>query len=257
MTPRDQYQRRTPMNNNYDPRMNYPPEQYQRTPSDMQRMTPRDQYQRRTPLNNNYDPRMEYPPEQYQRRTPSNMQRMTPQQEYQRGTPNDPRDQYDYQNNVQNQMRMSPKQQYQYENGNPEMDPRLNYRRSPTYNPQRNPNGTPYNQRPTPNNNYNMRNSPYNDNYPMRTPQPQYNQNKAQMEYNNEYNMRGSRTPFIDYKTGQNVYSKRGFTPGQNQYNDIPNRPPSRPFGDISFKGQQNGGDNYQRYNNPNQNNYY
>ena len=67
--------------------------------------------------------------------------------------------------------------------------------------------------------------------------------------YNNEYNMRGSRTPFVDYRTGQNVYNKRGFTPGQNQYSDIPNRPPSRPFGDISFKGQQNGGDNYQRNN--------
>ena len=160
--------------------------------------------------------------------------------------PPDPRDQY----SPQNQNRMSPKQPYPYENGNPEYDPRMNYRRSPTSPPYYN----------------NMRNSPYdgnNNNYPMRTPQPQYNQNKAQMreQYdNNEYNMRGSRTPFVDYKTGQNVYSKRGFTPGQNQYNqynDIPNRPPSRPFGDISFKGQQNGGDNYQRYNNPNQNNYY
>ena len=222
----------------------------------MQRMTPREQYQRRTPMNNNYnnnnnnyDPRMEYPPEEYQRRTPSNMQRMTPQQEYQRGMSNDPRDQYEYQNNIQNQnqnqMRMSPKQYNQYENGNPEMDPRLNYNRSPPYNAQRNPN-SPYN------NNYNMRNSPYNDNYPMRTPQPHYNQNR---DY--DYNMRGSRTPFIDYKTGQNVYSKRGFTPGQNQYNEIPNRPPSRPFGDISFKGQQNGGENYQRYNQQNQNNYY
>ena len=103
-------------------------------------------------------------------------------------------------------------------------------------------------------------NQPPNNNYPMRTPQPQYNQNKAQIQaqYDNyEYNMKGSRTPFVDYKTGQNVYSKRGFTPGQNQYNDIPNRPPSRPFGDISFKGQQNGGDNYQRYNYSNQNNYY
>ena len=137
---------------------------------------------------------------------------------------------------------MTPKQQqYQYENGNPEYDQRLNYRRNPTYN-----------QRMTPNN-YNYRQTP-NNNYPMRTPQPQYNQNKAQIQpkYDNyDYNMRGARTPFIDYRTGQNVYSKRGFTPGQNMYNDIPNRPPSRPFGDISFKGQQNGGDNYQR------NNYY
>ena len=59
--------------------------------------------------------------------------------------------------------------------------------------------------------------------------------------YNN--NLKGSRTPFIDYRTGQNIYNQRGFTPGQNQYNDIPNRPPSRPFGDISFKGQNNGQD--------------
>ena len=231
-------------------------------------------------MNNNYDPRMEYPPEEYQRNTPNNMQRMTPQQEYQRGNPNiDQREQYEqyeYQNNRQNQIRMTPKQQYQYENGNPEYDPRLNYRRTPSYNDQRmtpqqrGPNGTPYNQnsynRQTPNNYNNNRNSPYqnrqspNNNYPMRTPQPQYNQNKAQIQaqYDNyEYNMKGSRTPFVDYKTGQSVYSKRGFTPGQNQYNDIPNRPPSRPFGDISFKGQQNGGDNYQRYNYSNQNNYY
>ena len=156
MTPRDQYQRRTPMNNNPQ-MMDYPPEEYQRnSPNNMQRMTPRDQYQRRTPMNNNYDPRMEYPPEEYQRNTPNNMQRMTPQQEYQRGNPNiDQREQYEqyeYQNNRQNQIRMTPKQQYQYENGNPEYDPRLNYRRTPSYNDQRmtpqqrGPNGTPYNQ---------------------------------------------------------------------------------------------------------------
>ena len=95
-------------------------------------------------------------------------------------------------------------QQYQYENGNPEYDQRLNYKRSPTYN-----------RRMTPNN-YNYRQT-NNNNYPMRTPQPQYNQNKAQIQvhYDNyDYNMRGSRTPFIDYRTGQNVYCKRGFTPG-------------------------------------------
>ena len=162
---------------------------------------------------------------------------------------------------------MTPKQQqYQYENGNMDYDPRLDYRRTPQQN---NQNKTPYNNnsynRQTPNNNYNNRNSPYQGrptpNNSMRTPQPQYNQNKAQIQAqydNNEYNMRGSRTPFVDYRTGQNVYNKRGFTPGQNQYSDIPNRPPSRPFGDISFKGQQNGGDNYQRYNySNNQNNYY
>ena len=90
-----------------------------------------------------------------------------------------------------------------------------------------------------------------NNNYPLRTPQPQYNQN--------DYNLKGSRTPFVDSRTGQNVYNKRGFTPNNQQYNEIPNRPPSRPFGDISFKGQQNGGDNYNRYNyaNQNQNKYY
>ena len=221
--------RMTPQNMNNANNINDNNNQYQRnTPNNQQRITPQ---------------------QQYQRNTPNNQQRMTPQQEYQRGMSNDPRDQYEYQNNIQNQnqnqMRMSPKQYNQYENGNPEMDPRLNYNRSPPYNAQRNPN-SPYN------NNYNMRNSPYNDNYPMRTPQPHYNQNR---DY--DYNMRGSRTPFIDYKTGQNVYSKRGFTPGQNHYNEIPNRPPSRPFGDISFKGQQNGGENYQRYNQQNQNNYY
>ena len=43
-------------------------------------------------MNNNYNPRIEYPPEEYQRNTPNNLQRMTPQQEYQRGNPNfDPR----------------------------------------------------------------------------------------------------------------------------------------------------------------------
>ena len=77
--------------------------------------------------------------------------------------------------------------------------------------------------------------------------------------YNN--NLKGSRTPFIDYKTGQNVYNPRGFTPGQNQYNDIPNRPPSRPFGEISFKGQNGnenlGGRGYSRQNYSNSDNYY
>ena len=46
-------------------------------------MTPRDQYQRRTPMNNNYDPRMDYPQKEYQRNSPNNIKKMTPQQEYQ------------------------------------------------------------------------------------------------------------------------------------------------------------------------------
>ena len=84
------------------------------------------------------------------------------------------------------------------------------------------------------------------------------------MEYDN--NLKGSRTPFIDYRTGENVYNQRGgFTPSQNKnnYGEIPSRPPSRPFGDISFKGQNNnnnnmvGGRNYPNGNYSNSNNYY
>ena len=144
---------------------------------------------------------------------------------------------------------------------------------SPNQQYQDNGNGTPYNGQ-TPNN-YNNRNpnqqynqgrqSPsMNNNYPLKTPQPQYNQSRGPMpnqmdNYNN--NLKGSRTPFMDYRTGQNIYNQRGFTPGHNQYNDIPNRPPSRPFGDISFKGQNNNGDlgerGYSRHNYSNPNNYY
>ena len=46
-------------------------------------MTPRDQYQRRTPMNNNYDPRMDYHQKEYQRNSPNNIKIMTLQQEYQ------------------------------------------------------------------------------------------------------------------------------------------------------------------------------
>ena len=142
-------------------------------------------------------------------------------------------------------------------------------------------NNTPYNNQNINNrqspNNYNNRNSPYEynqgrnspnnyNNMPIRTPQPQFNQGKSPMQeqydnYNNN-NLKASRTPFVDYKTGQNIYDPRRFTPGQNQYNEIPNRPPSRPFGEISFKGQngQNYGEgemgNY-RHNYSNRNNYY
>jgi hypothetical protein len=70
--------------------------------------------------------------------------------------------------------------------------------------------------------------------------------------------LKGSRTPFVDYRTGQNIYNEKRFTPWRNQYNDIPNRPPNRPFGEISFK-QQNGGENMGNYRNnyPNTDNYY
>ena len=103
-----------------------------------------------------------------------------------------------------------------------------------------------------------------NNNYPSRTPQPQFNQprNSMQNQYDNyNNNLKGSRTPFVDYKTGQNIYNQRGFTPGQNHYNDIPNRPPSRPFGEISFKGQNNAenmdGRGYPKHNYSNSKNYY
>ena len=172
----------------------------------------------------------------------NNNQRMSPQH-YQNG--NTP-----YNNN----QRMSPQQQYQKNNNTP-------------YN--NNQNIIDNNNRNSPLNYNRERQSPnnYNNNYPLRTPQPQFNQSKNFMKnqydnYNNNYNLKGSRTPFVDYKTGQNIYNQRGFTPGQNQYNEIPNRPPSRPFGDISFKGQNNGeniarGYSRQNHNYSNQNNYY
>ena len=286
MTPQEQYQRGTPQggyqqqqyqrgtpsqpgmtpqgqyrgdNQNYDQRMNY-----RRTPSNDPRMNQEQQYQNsnRTPYNNNQ--RMS-PQQQYQRdNTPyNNNQRMSPQQQYQNGN-NTP-----YNNN----QRMSPQQQYQNGNGTPYNN---NQRMSPQQQYQ-NGNGTPYN-RQTPNNynnGYNNRNSPShynqdrqspnsNNNYPSRTPQAQFSQSRNGMQnqydnYNN--NLKGSRTPFIDYRTGQNVYNPRGFTPGQNQYNDIPNRPPSRPFGEISFKGQNGnenlGGRGYSRQNYSNSDNYY
>ena len=155
--------------------------------------------------------------------------------------------QYQRKNSTYNNQRMTPQQEMQYQRRN-----------SPNNNMQN------YNN----NINYNNRNMPYeynqgrispNNNYPLKTPQPRSPMQNQYDNYNN--NLKGSRTPFIDYRTGQNIYNQRGFTPGQNQYNDIPNRPPSRPFGDISFKGQNNGQDmgnrGYSRHNYSNQNNYY
>ena len=273
MSPQEQYQRGTPNQKIYSSQVGYQQQQYQRGTPSQPGMTPQGQYRGE---NQNYDQRMNYrrtpsndprvnQEQQYQNssRTPyNNNQRMSPQQQYQR-------DNTPYNNN----QRKSPQQQYQNGNNTPYNN---NQRMSPQQQYQ-NGNGTPYN-RQTPNNynnDYNNRNSPShynqdrqspnsNNNYPSRTPQPQFNQSRNGMQnqyenYNN--NLKGSRTPFIDYRTGQNVYNPRGFTPGQNQYNDIPNRPPSRPFGEISFKGQNGnenlGGRGYSRQNYSNSDNYY
>ncbi len=293
MSPQEQYQRGTPNQKIFSPQTSKQQQQFQRGTPSQPGMTPQGQYSgdnqnyaqgmnyRRTPSN---DPRMNQE-QQYQNsnRTPfNNNQRMSPQQQYQNGnnTPYNnqrmsPQQQYQNGNNTPyNNQRMSPQQQYQNGNNN---TPYNNQRMSPQQQNQ-NGNGTPYN-RQTPNNynnDYNTRNSPphynqgrqspnsNNNNYPSRTPQPQYNQSRNGMQnqydnYNN--NLKGTRTPFIDYKTGQNIYNPRGFTPGQNQYNDIPNRPPSRPFGEISFKGQNGnenlGGRGYSRQNYSNSDNYY
>jgi hypothetical protein len=140
--------------------------------------------------------------------------------------------------------------QYNYNQRN---TPQQQYQRNNNYQNSNRQIQNEYNQgRQSPNN--------YND-MPLRTPQPMYNQSRSPMmnQYDNGNNMlKGSRTPFVDYRTGQNIYNEKRFTPGRNQYNDIPNRPPSRPFGEISFK-QQNGGENMGNYRNnyPNTDNYY
>ena len=245
------------------------PQQYQRgTPNNIgQRLSPQQQYQ-----NQNY----KETPQQNGRNSPNYNnnnynQRNTPQQNFQnyqnqnnRSTPiNDPNPRMSPQQTYNNQ-RITPNQQYQRNNMiyNNEQNMNLNNRQTPNNYNMRN-SSTP--------NNYNMRNSPYENqgrqspnhfnNTSFRTLQPQFNQSKNQNQFDNynNNNLKGSRTPFVDYRTGQNVYNPHRFTPGNGQYNDIPNRPPSRPFGEISFKGQNNGeGEmgNY-RHNYSNPNNYY
>ena len=248
MALQEEYQRRTPVNQNEMDRG----QEYQIvSPNNGQRMTPQQQYQYQ-----NGDP------QQYQRNSPNYNQRMSPQ-EYQnqnmRPPLNNPRGSPQYQNGNNTpynlNQRMSPQQQYQRNNNIP-------YNNIDNMNNRQSPNN--YNNRNSPYDYNQGRQSPYNE-YPLRTPQPQFNPSRSPIQnhydnYNN--NLKGSRTPFVDYKTGQNIYNQRGFTPSQNQYNDIPNRPPSRPFGEISFKGQPNGAENmggrgYSKHNYSNANNYY
>lgn len=68
---------------------------------------------------------------------------------------------------------------------------------------------------------------------PSRTPQMQLNRTIGQTPYNPNSIMRNSRTPFVDYKpTGYNINKMENTNNFQ-----ISNRPPSRPFGNVSFKG--------------------
>ena len=269
ITPNQQYgyPRRTPNNQgmspnqypNYEqnmeqPRMT-PQQQYQRPTPNRRGLTPQ-QFMRRSP---NFDPRFEEqeyqnrrrmqdmeqmmgPPNQYQRNTPNNIQRMTPQQYQGREGEYDQRMSPPYRGNTPQQ----------FQGNNSPYDQNNNYNRKPT------PNSYNRSNTQIPNDYYDKR--PYiNDNIPRRTPQvPQYNQ-QINNQYGN-YSLKGSRTPFVDLRTGKNIYNQRGFTPGQNQYINIPNRPPSRPFGDISFKGQNinpNGMEDFQRHNYSNRDNYY
>lgn len=249
MTPQHEYQREIP--GKYEQAI-IPPKQYKREiPNKYEkRVTPKQQYQRG--ILNNYEQIMT-PKLRYQRESlNNNEQRIIPQHQFQRCNPQHKQSiPSDFKNeNIQynNNQRNIPQQPYQ-RNNNYQND--IN---SQITNNSNNRNLTfEYNQgRQSLNNNNNMT---------LRTPHPQFIQSRMQVinQYDNyNHNLKGSRTPFVDYKTGQNIYNQKRFTPGQNQYSDIPNRPPSRPFGEISFK-QQNGGEDMEnyKYNYSNTNNYY
>ena len=189
----------------------------------------------RTPMNNNPTP--QYPNQQMQ-----SSPNYVPNQNY---TP---------QRNIispanQTPLR-SPYQNYPPQNG---------YRNPTSSNPIQSPQyGDPnmYQQQPTRSPNQQIR-TPYQQ-MPSRTPQMQINRTMGQTPYNPNSVMRNSRTPFADYKP-----AGYGVNRMENANNfQISNRPPSRPFGNVSFKGNNSSRGNnidpyyYERENINTNNNY-
>ena len=186
----------------------------------------------RTPMNNNPTP--QYPNQQMQ--SPLNYapnQNYTPQRNIispANQTPlRSPYQNYPPQNGYRNPTSSNPIQSPQY--GEPNMY-QQQLRRSPNQQIR-----TPYQQ------------------LPSRTPQMQM---QGQTPYNPNSVMRNSRTPFADYKL-----AGYGVNRMENANNfQISNRPPSRPFGNVSFKGNNSSRGNnidpyyYERENINTNNNY-
>ena len=270
-TPMNQmYPERSPINPNIQPQPGYI--QQQRTPMNQPGYTP----QQRTPLNN----RMPQPGYTPQQRTPMNQPGYMPQQRTPMPQPGYPQQQRTPMN-IPNQMQPGytpqqrtpmypnqiPQQRTPYNNPNipnqptrgytPQYQPRSPYsQNNPNYipTPQRNvmspnqqPLRSPYANYPSngieqrgptpmqqPNMNQQIR-TPYQQ-YPSRTPAPM--SHTMQTPYN-QNSMRNARTPF-DYKPTNSFYGQNRIESGSNF--QISNRPPSRPFGNVSFKGTNRGG---------------
>ena len=257
--PKIEPMRRTPMNQNQMypertpniPQPGYTPQQ--RTPMNHPGYTP----QQRTPLNNWMpQPQPGYTP---QGRTPIPQQGYTPQQRTPMYNNPPPQQRTPYINpNIQNQPTRGYTPQYQprspYAQNNPIPTPQRNIM-SPNQQPLRSPYGNypPSGMAPIPNMNQQTR-TPHQQ-YPSRTPAPM--SHTMQAPYNQNV-MRNSRTPFVDYKPSSSFYDQNRIENPNNF--QISNRPPSRPFGNVSFKGTSRGGQMdpyyYERENIKTNNNY-
>ena len=85
--------------------------------------------------------------------------------------------------------------------------------------------------------NMNQQTLPQYQQYPSRTPAPM---SHTMQEPYNQNSMRNARTPFVDYKHSNSFYGQNRIENANNF--QISYRPPSRPFGNVSFKGTNRGG---------------